>query len=56
MSLEVIRLCQRLCSSSSALGDSLSRLADGELVSPQYRTKALELAANVVDGLGQGRD
>jgi SNF2 family DNA or RNA helicase len=46
MSLEVIRLCQRLCSSSSALGDSLSRLADGELVSPQYRTKALELAAN----------
>lgn len=44
MSLEIIRLCQRLCSSPSALGESLSRLAEGELVSPQYRTKALELS------------
>jgi SNF2 family DNA or RNA helicase len=43
--LEVIRLCQRLCSSSLALGESLSRLADGELITPEYRTKALELAA-----------
>ena len=45
MSLEIIRLCQRLCSSSAALSDSLHHLAQGELVSPQYRTKSLELAA-----------
>ena len=45
MSLEIIRLCQRLCSSSAALSDSLRHLAQGELVSPQYRTKSLELAA-----------
>ncbi|HEY9230314.1 MAG TPA: SNF2-related protein [Gemmatimonadaceae bacterium] len=44
-SLEIIRLCQRLCSSSAALGESLTRLADGELITPTYRTKALELAA-----------
>ncbi len=44
MSLETIRLCQRLCSSPSALAESLSRLAEGELVAPEYRTKALGLA------------
>jgi SNF2 family DNA or RNA helicase len=49
MSLETIRLCQRLCSSSSALSESLCRLAEGELVSPRYRTKALELGASARD-------
>jgi len=44
-SLEVIRLCQRLCSSTTALGESLGRFAEGELITPAYRTKALELAA-----------
>ena len=43
--LEVIRLCQRLCSSSLALAESLDRLAGGELITPEYRTKALDLAA-----------
>jgi SNF2 family DNA or RNA helicase len=45
MTLEVMRLCQRLCSSSAALGESLDRLAEGELVSPEYRTKAREIAS-----------
>jgi SNF2 family DNA or RNA helicase len=44
LSLEVMRLCQRLCSSSVALGDSLGRLAEGELITPDYRTTALRLA------------
>jgi SNF2 family DNA or RNA helicase len=43
--LETIRLCQRLCSSPSALGESLAKLAEGELVSAPYRTKALDIAA-----------
>jgi SNF2 family DNA or RNA helicase len=44
--LEVIRLCQRLCSSSAALGESLTTLAGGELISPEYRTRALALASS----------
>ncbi len=42
--LELVRLCQRLCSSSRALADSLDTLATGELVTRQYRAKARELA------------
>jgi SNF2 family DNA or RNA helicase len=42
--LELVRLCQRLCSSSRALADSLETLATGELITRQYRTKARELA------------
>jgi SNF2 family DNA or RNA helicase len=42
--LELVRLCQRLCSSSRALADSLETLATGELVTRQYRAKARELA------------
>lgn len=44
LSLETMRLCQRLCSSSAALGESLARLAEGEHVTPEYRTLALHLA------------
>ena len=43
--LELMRLCQRLCSSTAALADSLERLADGELITPTYRVRARELAA-----------
>jgi SNF2 family DNA or RNA helicase len=43
LALEIMRLCQRLCSSSRALADSLSRLAQGELITPEYRTKAVAL-------------
>ena len=43
--LELIRLCQRLCSSSAALGESMAKLAEGELITPSYRTKAREIAA-----------
>jgi superfamily II DNA/RNA helicase len=39
-----MRLCQRLCSSTASLSESLRRFGDGELVTPQYRTIALELA------------
>lgn len=42
--LEMMRLCQRLCSSSRALADSLDSLANGELVSPEFRSRARELA------------
>jgi SNF2 family DNA or RNA helicase len=42
--LELLRLCQRLCSSSRALADSLDSLAKGELITSRYRTKARELA------------
>ncbi|MGQ0764987.1 MAG: C-terminal helicase domain-containing protein [Gemmatimonadota bacterium] len=34
-----------MCSSTASLGKSLERFADGELVTPEYRTKALHLAA-----------
>lgn len=44
LQLEIMRLCQRLCSSSVSLSDSLRRFALGELISPEYRTKALDLA------------
>lgn len=44
MAIETIRLCQRLCSSALALGGSLETLAGGELVSPEFRTRALDLA------------
>jgi SNF2 family DNA or RNA helicase len=44
-SMEVIRLCQRLCSSSVALAESLTRLAEGELITPTFRARALTLAA-----------
>lgn len=44
MAIDTIRLCQRLCSSPSALGHSLETLAAGELVSPEFRTRALDLA------------
>ena len=42
--LELVRLCQRLCSSTRALADSLDTLAKGELVTRQYRARARELA------------
>ncbi len=45
LALETMRLTQRLCSSARALAASLYSLADGELVNPEYRTRALELAA-----------
>lgn len=44
LSMEVIRLCQRLCSSSAALSESLARLAEGEHLTPEYRTHALTLS------------
>lgn len=46
LQLELIRLSQRLCSSATALADSLGRLADGELVRPAYRMRARQLAAD----------
>lgn len=47
--LEIMRLCQRLCSSSVALGDSLARLAEGEHLVPEYRDLALKLSAAAHD-------
>ena len=44
LQLELLRLCQRLCSSSRALADSLDRVAEGELVSPEYRAQAMRIA------------
>ncbi|HJU64600.1 MAG TPA: DEAD/DEAH box helicase [Gemmatimonadaceae bacterium] len=44
LQLELLRLCQRLCSSSRALGDSLMRVAEGELITPEYRARARQLA------------
>lgn len=44
LQLELLRLCQRLCSSSRALGDSMARVAEGELITPEYRTRALHIA------------
>lgn len=43
--LERIRLCRRLCSSSVALANSLDKVATGELVLPEFRRRARELAA-----------
>ncbi|MEW5849445.1 MAG: DEAD/DEAH box helicase [Myxococcota bacterium] len=45
LGLDLIRLCQRLCSSSLALAESLETMANGEDVTPEYRGKASELAA-----------
>jgi SNF2 family DNA or RNA helicase len=42
--LEVMRLLQRLASSSPALAASLETLAQGELVTPEYRVRARDLA------------
>jgi len=44
LQLAVIHLRQRLCSSSRALAESLEHLAQGEHVSPEYRTIARQLA------------
>jgi len=49
LSLEIIRLCQRLCSSSVALGDSLTRLSDGEYLTPEYRHMAIKLSQHARD-------
>jgi SNF2 family DNA or RNA helicase len=46
LQLELTRLSQRLCSSSVALADSLERLSLGELITPGYRMRARELAAD----------
>ena len=46
LQLELIRLSQRLCSSSVALADSLEKLSQGELITPEYRMRARELAAD----------
>jgi hypothetical protein len=40
----IVMLCQRLCSSSAALAESLDNLSRGELITPQYRARAMELA------------
>jgi SNF2 family DNA or RNA helicase len=42
--LAVIHLRQRLCSSAKALAESLEHLAEGERISPEYRTIARQLA------------
>src|SRR5438105_1354663 len=44
LQLAVIHLRQRLCSSSRALAESLDHLAQGEHISPAYRTIARQLA------------
>ena len=44
LQLAVIHLRQRLCSSARALAESLEHLAQGERVSPAYRTVARQLA------------
>lgn len=44
LQLAVIHLRQRLCSSSKALAESLEHLAEGERISPEYRTVARQLA------------
>ncbi|MGH7631457.1 MAG: DEAD/DEAH box helicase, partial [Gemmatimonadales bacterium] len=42
--LECLRLAQRLCSSSPALATSMQKLAEGELVLPEFRGRARDLA------------
>src|SRR5437667_2092736 len=44
LQLAVIHLRQRLCSSAKALAESLVHLAEGERISPEYRTIARQLA------------
>jgi SNF2 family DNA or RNA helicase len=46
LQLELLRLSQRLCSSAAALAESLDALSEGELVTPEYRMRARELAAD----------
>ena len=46
LQLELMRLSQRLCSSAVALADSLDSLSEGELITPEYRKRARELAAD----------
>jgi SNF2 family DNA or RNA helicase len=46
LQLELMRLSQRLCSSSAALADSLDGLSKGELITPEYRMRARELASD----------
>jgi SNF2 family DNA or RNA helicase len=46
LQLELMRLSQRLCSSSAALADSLEKLSQGELITPEYRMRARELATD----------
>ena len=46
LQLELMRLSQRLCSSAAALAASLNTLSKGELLTPKYRTRARELAAD----------
>src|SRR5436309_15472836 len=49
LQLAVIHLRQRLCSSARALAESLEHLAQGEHVSPEYRTIAQQLAKRAKD-------
>ena len=44
LQLELVRLCQRLCSSAHALADSLETLARREQITKKYRAKARALA------------
>src|SRR5881628_3208160 len=44
LQLAVIHLRQRLCSSARALAESLTHLAEGERISPEYRNIAKQLA------------
>ena len=44
LQLELVRLCQRLCSSARSLADSLETLAGREQITRQDRTKARALA------------
>ena len=46
LQLELMRLSQRLCSSAAALAVSLNTLSEGELLTPKYRMRARELAAD----------
>jgi SNF2 family DNA or RNA helicase len=46
LQLELIRLSQRLCSSAAALAVSLEGLSEGELITPEYRMRARELASD----------
>ncbi|HKW47078.1 MAG TPA: SNF2-related protein [Gemmatimonadaceae bacterium] len=46
LQLELMRLSQRLCSSAAALSVSLNTLSQGELLTPKYRLRARELAAD----------
>jgi SNF2 family DNA or RNA helicase len=46
LQLELIRLSQRLCSSAAALAESLEGLSEGELITPEYRMRARELATD----------